>query len=790
MNDTKNCTPMRDLFLERFVRFYGEKLWNLIPEVYRHEDGIAENPGVLRAIVEILGVEAARLRWGHDRLWENQWIETCEDWAVPYIGQLIGARPLSTLNSRGARVDVAKTVYYRRRKGTPAVLEQLISDIAGWEGKIVESFMRLPRAWHGLDGARESAHMWDGLTLALLAGSRAAGARALESAANAGEQSWTPGAWTETRSDKGIVVRTPSHGVADLRSVPEASRVGGPWESYSRVPDFRRPGGTRGLWNIPQVVFHLYRREVCALSGVHPYAVAPGLWRFDPSGRDVPLYAPRTRSDDWSGWKPAQEWEVPGPISCYLLGQEVYRVTGSLLASLINDHAVPHAQADELRALMFQNIVGEGAFRGELSRLPSGGLWTGAHYETIVSQSLSAGCGKAGLWSSAMEVYENNATYAEHHQGKAASLQVWGPTVSLPSKNLLIDPDRGRFEFTGGDPSGDVTVSYHVGGAFPIGACGQDRPEVEERTPTIIADPGGGALSFDELDNAGVAQIEDSATYGPIGDKLSVENLTVQAANQQRPYLLMETNWVLNTAEHTDSLALLDGLWIGATDDEHVVFRGDYECVTIRHCTLDPGGERDPELPGDRVPPVVLEIDGTIETLVIYRSVLGEIRLAAGAHVESIQLTDCIWQAPDATTPVLSVDHGELQLDACTVVGDILPQTLWCTDSLIDGTVTVENSQEGCFRYSAAHTGSRVPRPHRHWFYIPERSLFQSKRFGDDGYMQPVDHAPQELLRGGENRCQMGVGNRFLWAVKQADLESKVNEYMPFGMVPAYVNRT
>src|SRR4029453_6228928 len=60
-------------------------------------------------------------------------------------------RLFPTLNQRGRRIDVAKTIYYRRRKGTVRVLEELISDITGWDGIVVEEFRRLPRTWPGPD---------------------------------------------------------------------------------------------------------------------------------------------------------------------------------------------------------------------------------------------------------------------------------------------------------------------------------------------------------------------------------------------------------------------------------------------------------------------------------------------------------------------------------------------------------------------------------------------------------------------------------------------------------------
>src|SRR4051812_9042862 len=136
---------------DQFERYYTEKLWEMIPAIYRHEDGMAEEPGVLRALVQVLAREAAILRRSQDRLWDDQFIELCNEWAVPYIGDLVATRLLSALNKRGRRIDVAKTIYYRRRKGTPRSLGELIADIAGWGGKVVEEFRRLGRIGPGLD---------------------------------------------------------------------------------------------------------------------------------------------------------------------------------------------------------------------------------------------------------------------------------------------------------------------------------------------------------------------------------------------------------------------------------------------------------------------------------------------------------------------------------------------------------------------------------------------------------------------------------------------------------------
>ena len=123
---------------DRFRRYYAEKLWDLIPPIYRHEDGLADSPGVLRALVEVLADQAAILRRSNDRLWEDQVIDFCDDWAVPYLADLVGTRMVSALDKRGRRADVANTIYYRRRAGTLAVLEGLVADITGWDGTVVE----------------------------------------------------------------------------------------------------------------------------------------------------------------------------------------------------------------------------------------------------------------------------------------------------------------------------------------------------------------------------------------------------------------------------------------------------------------------------------------------------------------------------------------------------------------------------------------------------------------------------------------------------------------------------
>src|SRR5262249_22127029 len=79
------------------------------------------------------------------QLYDDQFIETCAEWVVPYIGDLVGARGIFTFPEAtfSQRAQVANTVAYRRRKGTATVLEQLARDVTGWNASVVEYFQRL-----------------------------------------------------------------------------------------------------------------------------------------------------------------------------------------------------------------------------------------------------------------------------------------------------------------------------------------------------------------------------------------------------------------------------------------------------------------------------------------------------------------------------------------------------------------------------------------------------------------------------------------------------------------------
>ena len=123
----------------------AERLYNLLPAIYRVRDEQQGKP--LHALVSLIAREIEAIEENIDQLYDDLFIETCDTWVPPYIGDLIGYRPLhygvGTKAIRSARAEVANTIGYRRRKGTAAMLEQLARDVTDWPARAVEFFEQL-----------------------------------------------------------------------------------------------------------------------------------------------------------------------------------------------------------------------------------------------------------------------------------------------------------------------------------------------------------------------------------------------------------------------------------------------------------------------------------------------------------------------------------------------------------------------------------------------------------------------------------------------------------------------
>lgn len=195
--------------------------------------------GPLQALLAVFAREAQAVDDEISRLYDNSFIETCEAWAVPYLADLLGVRPLPAIAGLSLRPRVANTLGYRRRKGTVAMLEQLARDTTGWPASAVEFFSRLATTQH-LNHVRAGHH------------------------------------------------RTP-----DLRRPEPAELAGGPFDPAAHSADLRNIAGGRPRPNIPNLGLFLCRLQAYPVwqASARPAAVSPdGRYRFDPAGRDLPLF--------------------------------------------------------------------------------------------------------------------------------------------------------------------------------------------------------------------------------------------------------------------------------------------------------------------------------------------------------------------------------------------------------------------------------------------------------------------------------------------------------------------
>jgi hypothetical protein len=769
---------------DNFQSYFAEKLWEMIPAFYRDEDGLAENPGVLRSIVEIVAEQATYLRRSSDHLWDDQFIDLCSSWAIPYIADLVGTRLVSSLNQRGQRIDVAKTLYYRRRKGTLRVLEELISDIAGWEGVVNEEFRRLARTFHGLDPA--------------------------------------PGPYAGRFTD------TPPGGWADLRRPRGAELTDGPFDEYSHSADVRKQRGTDGRYNIPKLGFYLYRIPARSLTGVVPLQGPNNkAFTFDPSGRDVPLFMRRSRleSFDWDKWRSLREWELPAPMRCRVLGHAEYLVSEALVLDLINNLGLSNAAANDLRQLRNITFISEARLLGAIANLTnSAALLAAPVIQAILQGALVQDCGKSVLLSSYVapgsglpkSIRVETAPGVEVTSDLITSGNLSGFTGTAANKRLIIDPERGRMLFLGAALPATLKVDYHYGFSGDIGAGSFDRtayyrrnyipnerypednyPDDYDRrafsqTPTPPVLTNSAAITAANIDVGavnviGATEIGDSSTFGPVSNKTGIQNTIIRAANFERPYLRMGSSWVLDTGGSLEAFLTLEGLWLGGTGNFTLVLRGDYERVTIRHCTLDPGGV---DAQGNPISPLSLVVEGAVDKLLIDRSITAPIRTQGAGMVQKLIVRDSIVQSINPLVAAIDMPLVDVEMFRTTVFGGIDVDRLNASEVLITGLADVTDTQAGCFRFSAALKGSRVPHPYESYFIEDTNHFFTSRRFGQPGYAQLSLTAPPGLLRGAENGSEIGAFSSLLSPIRLDGLRAKVDEYMPFGLIPVFIFET
>lgn len=256
----------------------AHSLFELLPAIHRIRDAeLAQSLGLERGpLEELVAVLAEQLQIAEEsleQLHDDLFIETCADWVVPYIGDLIGYRALHDLgNTASARAEVAHTIALRRRKGTALVLEQLARDVTGLEARAVEYFQRLCTTQH-------MNH-----------------------------------------------IRPHNLQSPDLRAGETLEWIGTAFETANRTVDMRHIETGRGRHNIPNVGLHLWRIRAYPHRNSPALRDGPRRYRASPLGHDLPLYNRALPEDDITHL--AEPDNVPWPLSRRRLHKQIDRHYG------------------------------------------------------------------------------------------------------------------------------------------------------------------------------------------------------------------------------------------------------------------------------------------------------------------------------------------------------------------------------------------------------------------------------------------------------------------------------
>jgi hypothetical protein len=747
----------------------ADTLYALLPATIRARDLEGGQPlyGLLAVVAEQINVLEDNLAQSYADLF----IETCADWVVPYIGDLVGTTPLfdssrvkvdaTALVYQGltgpsfvmietlrSRADVGRTIQYRRTKATRPMLEELASDVTGWPAFAAEMFQRLR--------------------------------------------------WTQCVRNH---LRPTSFGAPDLRQLNALDCLDGPFDQATHGIDVRTPTSSLGWYQVPNVAFFLWR---LISFGVYDVPARPvsgaGDWRyhFSPLGNPTPLFAQYT----WTpgSVSPPPESRLPAPIRRMALAADLQNYEQTY-------GALPAAQRP-----------GYSTYYGPIGGAPGASDASAAASFTIVCDAITV------TPDQIVTVY----------------LDDW---CQPPGNVVGVDPTRGRIVFGKTYPlPKSVDVYFQQGFSAPMGGGAYARGAFLVPVPStdpagFVVDSSGGTpgcsttigAALSAWTTAGkpsaVISIVDSRTYAET-IALSLPpggNLTIQAADLKRPHIQLSTPMII-TGDDQASVTLSGLLVEGAID-----VSGPLMMLRLLHTTLVPGNALTSEGAPATTQPSIVVAGGTVGTTVLNdnltvsmsSSITGP--LAIPSTIVSLYVADSIIDG-FGNTAVGPSDPTQTSGPPSTIVRSTVfgavsvVQLVSASETIFTGQVSVAQRQVGCCRFSYVPPGSNAPRRYRCQPDLeisseiaaaqqaqtlpltPNQSnairtavgawlvpAFMSSNYGDPGYAQLAASGPTQIFNGAEDGSEMGVFSQLKQPQRAKNLATRLQEYLPLGLVGALV---
>lgn len=742
-----------------------ERLYRLLPAIHRLRD--AGQDQALRALAAVIETELERIEADAAGLYDNWFIETCDEWVLPYLGDLLGVRPIRPVPAAGVslRAFVANTIAYRRRKGTAVVLEQLARDVTGWPAHAVEFFQRLATTQH-----------------------------------------------------MNHVRRLPPC-TAALRGAAGADLAGGPFDPCAHTAEVRRIATRGGRFNIPGVGLYLWRLKTYTLGAGQPGDAAAdftsarnmgGWWAIHPAGLDAPLFN-RARSASTLTHL-AGEHEVPGRLRRLALHAELE----SLRAGMARPAPRFMTAADPVLRL-FARLAGEEA-PVEVAREH---IYLCALPDELAAASpppravaldpqrgrvrFAAGLDVAELW--VQSAYGFAGDLGGGPYDKLAALRAAdaaaGTAVDAAGSGGFDDPavwQAGVSHLHADDSSGTLYATLRD-------AVAAWQAEPPGRTGVIVlmdslseSDPLPLAIDIPERSRLLIVAGDwppEPLPGAPPGSLARVPGHV--AARGVRPHRAgdLVVRGTAPAQSANPGACVLLGLML---EGQLRIGAGHLGSFALSHCTLLPGyGGLAVDADGN--PRLRLDVDRTLCASV-----------AVEAAVDELAIRDSIVDTGGSPASSVVAPLAPARLERSTFFGPVSVRSVQASDCLFAGALQAERRQTGCVRYSYLAPGSAAPRRYRcqpdleiaariearrRQVPAPDqadeealraalraslRPLFVSRRLGDPGYGQLQRRAPPALRTGAESGAEMGAFEFLKQPQREANLRDALDEYLRLGL--------
>ena len=717
----------------------AERLYALLPAIHRIRD--EESGAPLRALLALVESELRVVENDIEALYESWFVETAPEWVVPYLGSLVGNSPLVE-TTRSRRADVAKTIYYRRRKGTLPMLEELARDVTGWGAHAVEHMELLCWTQHVNHIRRALAP--------------------------------NPAAVHPAAVDR--------VGTVNVRSRDALDRIEGPFDCAAHTVDVRHapwgmvaPAGARGdrpsQWQgryAPRTIgFWLWRLFGYPLDRVPARAADPPVqhgWHFSPIGAPVPLFTDTRAERDPA--RLAREVHVPGPIRPLAFHHDIERYRAQYLP-------LPPGQR------------------------PADAEWYGPNRSVhVIADGVAVTpdmvlCKDLSVWARppagrvAIDVRRGRIAFAVGEEPATVEVKfAHGFSADIGGGPY----DRGAaLEAAASDVSWRRSVSK--AGALTTLQQALAEWSADGRPAALIeiedSEVYGGVLNVDL----------------PADGRLAIV-----AAEGQWPSVRLVGDWTVSAPAQGGTLLLHGLLVEGALEvDGDATLRVEH-CTLVPGRMLTEEGEpwfadRDSIVAAAGTPAPIVMIDHSITggirlpdgagPLTVRDSIV-QAFVAGGVQRPAIAANDAGDAGPPAT------------LERVTIFGPVVVRELTLASEVVfTAPVSTQRRQAGCVRYSHVPASSQTPRRFR---CQPDMALqdvtdpaeqdrirarltptFTSDRYGHPAYAQLRLSCAEEIRTGGEDGAEMGAFRMLMQPQREANLRVRLDEYLPFGLEAALI---